>query len=123
MEEGDMKSCVAVLVAVALFWAPCADAKVKAQKLELKAGDVALTVKDHDGKSLAKAEVKLQGAKDKLLSTVKTDKEGKATLKGLKPGAYKLVVADRAVVKFTVSDKAKVATLLVVLPRSERLPE
>ena len=111
-----MKSYVAVLVAMALLMAPCASAAVKADALELKTGTIALTVKDHDGKALPKAEVKLLGTDGKVQRTVTTDDEGKSELKDMKAGSYKLVIASRAVLPFAVSDKAKVDTLLVVLP-------
>jgi len=107
---------VAVLLAVALFLAPCASAAVKAQALEMKSGVVSLTVKEHDGKPLPKATVKLLGADGKVKLTIVADKNGECALKDLKPGAYKLVLADRAMLPFTVSDKGKVTTLLVVLP-------
>lgn len=111
-----MKDIVAVSLAVALLLAPCASAAVKAQELVIKSGAISLTVKTHDGKPLPKATVKLLGADGKVKLTVVADKNGECALKDLKPGAYKLILADRAMLPFTVSDKGKVTTLLLVLP-------
>ena len=38
----------------------------------------------------------------------------------MKAGSYKLLVADRIIVPFNVSDKAEVADLLVVVPEKPR---
>ena len=105
-----------VVMVIVFLWAPCASAAVKAQELELKAGTAALTVKTHDNKALAEAEIKLLGADDKVLDKVLCDKEGKSSLKDLKVGTYKLIIADRAQLPFTVSEKATVTSVLIVLP-------
>ena len=111
-----MKDCMAVLLAVVLFLAPCAPAAVRAQALELKTGTASLSIKDHDGTGLAKALVKLMTADGELQRTVTADPQGECELKDLKVGSYKLIIADRAVLPLTVSDKGKVTSLLVVLP-------
>ena len=105
-----MKGIVAVAVAVAVFLAPCASAAVKAQTLEMKSGTISLTVKEHDGNALPGAEVKLIGEDGKAKLTVTADKKGECGLKDVKAGAYKLIIANRAMLRFTVSDKAKVTT-------------
>jgi len=89
---------------------------VTAQALEMKSGTISVTVKGHDGKVLEGAALTLlkTGTKDEVALT--TDKKGLCGLKDLKAGEYKLTVAGRAVLPFTVSDKAKVSELLVVLP-------
>ena len=115
-----MRSYVAVVVIVSFLLAPCAQADVKTQQLELKAGDVAVTVRNHDGREFANAGAKLLNSADKEVSTMAADAKGKGVLKDLKPGDYKLVVADRAIVNFTVSDKAKVTKVLIVLPAPPR---
>ena len=115
-----MRSYVAVVVIVSFLLAPCAQADIKAPHLELKAGDVAVTVRNHDGKEFANAGAKLLDTAGKEVATMAADANGKGLLKDLKPGDYKLVVADRAIVNLTVSDKGKVTKLLVVLPAPPR---
>jgi len=115
-----MRSYVAVVVIVSFLLAPCAQADVKTQRLELKAGDVAVTVRNHDGREFANAGAKLLNSADKEVATLAADAKGKGVLKDLKPGDYKLVVAERAIVNFTVSDKAKVTKVLIVLPAPPR---
>jgi len=107
---------VAVVVMVALLLAPCATAVAKPQALEVKPGTLSVTVKSHEGEVLADAEVKLLDADGKAALTATVDKNGMCELEELEAGSYKLVVADRAMLPFTVSDKAEVDTLLVVMP-------
>ena len=111
-----MRHYVAVVLVVTLLMAPCASAAVTAQALEMKSGTVSVTVKTHDGKALSGAKMTLvkSGAKDKV--TVVADGKGQCGLKDLAAGEYTLEVAGRAMLPFTVSDKAKVNVLLVVLP-------
>ena len=111
-----MKGYVAIVLAVVFVMAPCASAAIKAQALELKAGEVSVTVRTHDGKVLPQAELKLQDAEGEVLDTFVCDKEGKCTIEDLKPGSYELVVAGKAKLLFTVGEKAEVDTVLVVLP-------
>jgi 5-hydroxyisourate hydrolase-like protein (transthyretin family) len=115
-EEGVMKAYATVVLIVVLMLAPCARADTKAQRLELKTEQATLVVKDHDGKPLAKAPVKLLDAEGKVVATLATDAEGKCQLKDIDAGKYKLVIAARATVSFSASDKAKVGRLLVMLP-------
>jgi len=107
---------VVVLAIVLMVMTPCASAAVKAQQLEMKAGTATVTVKEHTGRVLEKAEVALKGASGKTVATFATDKKGQFTVKDLAPGAYRLVVANRAQVPFSVTDKANVTSLVVVLP-------
>jgi len=111
-----MKHCIAVVMAVSLLMAPCASAAVKAQELELKPGAVSVSVKTHDGKPLPGAKMTLVKAGSKVKRTITADAKGMCTLKGLDAGTYKLVVAGQAMLPFTVSSKAKVNTVVVVLP-------
>lgn len=120
VEGMTMRQYVAVALVVLLLMAPCASAAVKTQALEMKSGTISVTVKTHDGKVLSDAALTLikTGVKGKV--SVTTDKKGQCGLKDLKPGAYKLVVAGRAILPFSVSDKAKVSQVLVVLPEPEK---
>ena len=111
-----MRSAMSVVVMVALLLAPCAAAADSAQALEVKPGTVSVSVKTHDGKALPNAEVRVLNADDEATQTVVADENGECGIEELEAGSYKLVVADRAMLPFTVSDKAKVDTLLVVLP-------
>jgi len=112
-----MKAYVAVLLAVVMFITPCAVAATKqARQLEIKPGAVSVTVKNHDGKALPRAALKLMSLNGRPTRRFVTDAKGRCTLTALKLGAYKLLVADRAVVRFVVRERAKVTTLLVVLP-------
>ena len=111
-----MKHSVAVVLAVALLMAPCALAAPKAPALEMKAGTVSVTVKAHDGKVVPRAKMTLTKMGSKVETTIVADEKGQCELKDLAAGSYKLVVAGRAMLPFTISDKAKVNTLLVVLP-------
>ena len=111
-----MRSMVAVVVMVALLLAPCATAVAKPQALEVKPGTLSVTVKSHEGEALSDAEVKLLDADGKSALSATVDKDGKCELEKLEAGSYELVIADRAKVPFTVSDKAEVDTLLVVMP-------
>ena len=111
-----MKHYVAVMLVVALLMAPCASAAVRAQALEMKTGTISVTVKTHDGKVLPRAALTLLKTGTKVKVTIVADEKGQCGLKDLDAGEYKLVVAGRAILPFTVSDKAKVSDLLVVLP-------
>ena len=113
-------SRIVLALAVVCFAGVALHADVKTQQLELKAGDVAVTVRNHDGREFANAGAKLLNSADKEVATMAADAKGKGVLKDLKPGDYKLVVADRAIVNFTVSDKAKVTKVLIVLPAPPR---
>ncbi|MFH1731252.1 MAG: prealbumin-like fold domain-containing protein [Planctomycetota bacterium] len=111
-----MKHSIAVVMAVSLLMAPCSSAAVKAQELELKAGAVSVSVKTHDGKPLPGAEMTLVKEGSKVKLTITADAKGMCILKDLDAGTYKLVVAGQAMLPFTVSSKAKVDTVVVVLP-------
>ena len=111
-----MKGYLATVLAVMFVMAPCASAAVEAQALELKAGEVSVNVRTHDGKVLPQAELTLQDTEGEVLDTFVCDKKGKCTIKGLEPGSYELVVAGKAKLVFTVGEKAEVDTVLVVLP-------
>jgi|GEM_PF-4643950 len=111
-----MKGCTAIVLAVMFVMAPCASAAVKAQALELKAGEVSVTVRTHDGKVLPRAELTLQDTDGEVFDTFVCDKEGRCTITGIEPGSYELVVAGKAKLLFTVGEKAEVDTVLVVLP-------
>lgn len=111
-----MRHSIAVVMVVSLLMAPCASAAVKAQELELKAGAVSVSVKTHDGKPVPGAEMTLLKVGSKVKRTITADAKGMCTLKDLDAGTYKLIVAGRAMLPFTVSSKAKVDTVVVVLP-------
>jgi len=111
-----MRSCIAVLGVVVLFLAPCAYADVKAQELVMKPGTVTVTVTEHNGKVLPKAEIHLKNKEGEVVHKGTTDDEGKCTFKVTKPGTYTLVVPKRALVPFKISDKGELTTLLVALP-------
>jgi hypothetical protein len=96
--------------------APCAYADGRTQRLELGSGTISTTVKNHDGKPLAKWDLNLFDKDDRLVASAKTDAKGTCKLDGVKPGAYRLVVAKRAAVPFSVSDKAETEELMIVLP-------
>ena len=115
-----MRRYVAVLATVVLLMAPCASADVRAQQLELRCGTATLTVRNHDGTPLPAAEIKLQTREGRPLQTVACDKRGAGTLKDLRPGSYRVVVARRAIVPFSVNDKARLSSLLIVLPAPPR---
>jgi len=115
-----MRSYMAILVAVALLLAPCTTAAAAPNSLEVKPGTLSIKVLDYRGKVMPEASLKLSNEAGNALATVKADKEGKCVLKDLEAGAYKLLVADRAILPFTVSDKAKVTNLIVVVPARPR---
>jgi len=115
-----MKNYMTILVAVALLLAPCATAVAATDRLEVKPGTLSVKVLDYRGEMMPEASLKLSNEAGKALGAVKADKEGKCALKDLKAGAYKLLVADRVILSFTVSDKAKVTNLIVVVPARPR---
>ena len=115
-----MKEYIAVLVVVALILAPSTSAVAAANQLEVKPGTLSVSVVDHGGKAMPEAGLKLMSGAGKVLKTAKADKKGTYSLKDLKAGAYRLIVADRIIVPFNVSKKAKVADLLVVVPAKPR---
>ena len=114
-----MREYMAVLVIVALVLAPSASVAAAANQLEVKPGTLSVRVVDHRSKALPEAGLKLMSDTGKVLSTVKADKQGKCSLK-VKAGSYRLLVSGRIIVPFNVSDKAKVADLLVVVPEKPR---
>lgn len=115
-----MKNYMTILVAVALLLAPCATAVAATDRLEVKPGTLSVKVLDYRGEVMPEASLKLSNEAGKALGTVNADKEGKCALKDLKAGAYKLLVADRVILPFTVSNKAKVTDLIVVVPARPR---
>jgi len=115
-----MRNYMTILVAVALLLAPCTTAAAAPNSLEVKPGTLSVKVLDCRGKAMPEASLKLANEEGKALRTVKADKEGKCTLKDLEAGAYKLLVAGRVILPFTVSDKAKVTDLIVVVPARPR---
>lgn len=115
-----MKGYMTILVAVALLLAPCTTAAAAPNSLEVKPGTLSIKVLDYRGKAMPEASLKLTNEAGKALGTVKADKEGKCALKDLKAGAYKLLVADRVILPFIVSDKGKVTNLIIVVPARPR---
>ena len=115
-----MRSYMTILVAVALLLAPCTTAAAAPNSLEVKPGTLSIKVLDYRGKVMPEASLKLSNEEGKALRTVKADKEGKCALKDLEAGAYKLLVADRIILPFHVSDKAKTTNLIVVVPARPR---
>ena len=115
-----MRACVVVVATVALFLAPCARADMASEELELKAGTVTVTVRDHDGQALADAELTVLTAEGETELTIQTNAKGKCEIEDLEAGGYRLIVADRGVLPFAVSEKGEVDSILVVLPPPAR---
>lgn len=109
-----------VLVLSVVFWnvptvfaADDKAAKRPAKATALFAGKVTGTIIDADGKTPARGvSMKVFDAKGKklILSTV-SDKNGKYTLTKLKPGIYRLVVADRVMTEVTVMTDGEIVEL------------
>ncbi|MFH1732851.1 MAG: hypothetical protein ABIF82_14535 [Planctomycetota bacterium] len=115
-----MRNYIATLVAVALLLAPCATAVAATDRLEVKPGTLSVKVLDYRSEVMPEASLKLANEEGEALGAVKADKEGKCALNDLEAGAYKLLVADRVILPFIVSDKAKVTNLIVVVPARPR---
>jgi hypothetical protein len=111
-----MRAWIGVLVSVCVLLQPVAVAEVKVRRAVFNEGTVTVMVKDHIGKPLPKADVKLLSKKGKALQSLKTDAKGECSLEDVETGRYRLVVADRLMVPFHVSSKGKVSKLLVMVP-------
>ena len=113
----------AVCVVLVVSWnVPELVAAPKAKKPEkaptLCAGKVVGTVIDADSKTPVKnASVKVYDHKGKkLLFSTTTDKKGKYSLKALKPGIYRLIVADRVMTEVTVMTDGEIVELDFRIP-------
>jgi len=115
-EVVEVRNYVVVLLVAALLWTPCAAAQAEGRKPALMARDITVTVWDHKGHPVPGARVQLFKTDGTAVASLVTDEKGRCQLKKLIPRPYRLVVADRAIEQFAVSDKAKLGTLLVVLP-------
>ena len=115
-EVVEVRNYVVVLLVTALLWTPCAAAQAEGRKLALMARDITVTVRDHKGHLLPGAEVQLFTTDGTAVAWLVTDGKGRCQLKKLIPRRSRLVVADRAIEQFAVSEKGKLGTLLVVLP-------
>ena len=113
----------AVCVVLVVSWnVPALVAADKAKKPEkaptLCAGKVVGTIIDADSKTPVKgASVKAYDHKGKkLLFSTTTDKNGKYSLKALKPGIYRLIVADRVMTEVTVMTDGEIVELDFRIP-------
>ena len=119
-----------VMVGMVILWhVPQTTADGKAEEATkaptLCAGKVVGTVIDADGKTpVGNVSVKAYDHKGKkLVYATTTDKKGKYSLKPLKPGIYRLIVADRVMTEVTVMTDGEIVELDFRIPHVYLAPK